>query len=181
MKKAALYIFLALSASACRARYPAIAEMALASTHSYARMENGTVYRLEGQAGATQVKLESFPSVAPPDEQCKRWLPSEISEVVEFHCGNDFGCARRKNGTVACWGDNTRYQLARPERSVNQNPELVFGILQATHLFVGPQSACVTLREGGAKCWGANDRGQLGDGRTDDHNVPVYVRILKAK
>ncbi len=168
-----------LAASACRARYPGIRDIALSRDHSYVQMENGNVYRLQGKKGAELVKMEWFPSFSTPDAACRASLPAEVSDVVEFHCGDDFGCARRKNGTVACWGDNTRYQLARPGRSAAQKPELVFGVLQATRLFVGPQSACVTLREGGAKCWGANESGQLGDGRAEDHNVPVYIRILK--
>lgn len=169
----------AVAALGCRARYPAIREVALSRNESFVKLESGQTFRLHGRKGAERVTLESFPEAAPPSSLCAEKVPADVSDVVEARCGEDFGCALRKNGTVACWGDNTRYQLARAERGRGMKAELVFGILEATRLFVGPQSACVTLREGGAKCWGANDQGQLGDGRVEDHNVPVYIRILK--
>lgn len=179
MKRYAVAVAL-VSLLSCRARYPQIEALAIGRTHSYARMQNGRVFKLQGKAGAVAVDKSEFPPLATVSPECQNSVPATVSDVVEVGCGDDFGCARRKNGSVACWGNNEVYQLARPEQGKNMPADLVFGILEATHLFVGGRSACVTLREGGAKCWGANDNGQLGDGRSIHHNVPVYVRILKS-
>lgn len=78
-----------------------------------------------------------------------------------------YACARFKDGTVACWGDNSYGQLGigPPEDKRILSPQSLAAIRDAVQISVGEQHACALTRQHELYCWGANDRGQLGDTR----------------
>jgi alpha-tubulin suppressor-like RCC1 family protein len=74
-------------------------------------------------------------------------------------------CALRANGTVSCWGDNSRGQLGDGTTTTRLVPTPVVGLpLHAVAVAAGEAHTCVLLIDGSASCWGDNDHGQLGGG-----------------
>lgn len=87
-------------------------------------------------------------------------------------------CARRSNGTVACWGQGTQGQLGNGASTTSTTPVNVSGILTATQVAVGEFHSCALLSNGTVACWGQNSNGELGNGSTTSSNVPVLVSGL---
>jgi len=95
-----------------------------------------------------------------------------FSSVVEVATGGYHTCARKTDGTVWCWGDNSSGQVGVPDMSLTPQsvPVQVFmskdgppldGVVQ---LSAGVGYTCARKKEGTVFCWGANHDGQLGDG-----------------
>lgn len=99
-----------------------------------------------------------------------------LSGAASVHAGLKHTCARIKNGTLACWGDNHHYQLANGTTEPSTTPRAMFGLTGVQEVAVGGDNSCVRLTDGLVKCWGANDVGQLGDGSTFDNSVPMPIR-----
>lgn len=107
--------------------------------------------------------------------------PSDKNEL-EVALGVAFTCARRPDGTVRCWGDDTSGQLGagltfdggvRPPAT---SPQPVTGISGARRIAAGARHACVVLASGEASCWGDGVNGQLGNGASNVRSpspVPV--------
>lgn len=76
-------------------------------------------------------------------------------------------CARRANGRVVCWGDNSNGNLGDGTTVARSVPTSVVGLTDAVDLSVGARGACATRNGGQVVCWGANSLGELGDGRFD--------------
>ena len=60
------------------------------------------------------------------------------SDVAEIDAGDNFTCARRTNGTVACWGDGDNRQLGLPATTDSPPPLDIAGITDAVELFCPP-------------------------------------------
>ena len=78
-------------------------------------------------------------------------------------------CARRPDGTVACWGDNAVQQTGDRFTGAlyNTAPVAVVGIDQVIQVATGAQHTCALKSDGTVFCWGGNAEGQLGSGFTD--------------
>jgi len=95
-------------------------------------------------------------------------------EVVEVTAGMIHTCARRADGAVKCWGDNTfgalglgdeRDRGIGPGEMGQSLPAVELGTgRRASSLALGASRTCVLLDDGHVKCWGYNDGGQLGLG-----------------
>jgi Regulator of Chromosome Condensation (RCC1) repeat protein len=79
--------------------------------------------------------------------------------------GGDFGCARRGDSDVACWGSNALGQLGRRSPRVSPEPLAVPRVHHARVVCAGAAHACALREDGGVLCWGDSRRGQLGKGR----------------
>jgi alpha-tubulin suppressor-like RCC1 family protein len=109
--------------------------------------------------------------------------------IIQVAAGDGFTCALTNDGTIGCWGDNSRGELggtaptapsptgsAVPVEIVGSNPVFpsVFADFKATQLAVAGGLVCALkgtnyIADGTfvvpphpVACWGANDSGQLG-------------------
>ena len=57
---------------------------------------------------------------------------------------------------------------------------MVAGISDALEVSAGGDHTCARGASGAVRCWGRNEVGQVGDGTTDDSNVPVATNINDA-
>jgi alpha-tubulin suppressor-like RCC1 family protein len=83
--------------------------------------------------------------------------------------GYNHTCALERDGTAACWGENSAAQLGDGTTVDRFEPTRVLGLSNATALAGGAFHSCATTREHSVLCWGLNDSGQLGDGTTAPH------------
>lgn len=96
--------------------------------------------------------------------------------VTQVSTGAFHSCARRDDGSAACWGSNRSGQLGNGDRIDQTVAQPVAGLADVVEIAAGNQHSCARVADGGVYCWGMNDLGQLGDGggvpRSD---VPVAV------
>jgi alpha-tubulin suppressor-like RCC1 family protein len=104
-------------------------------------------------------------------------------EVQQLAMGTNFGCGRRIDGTIMCWGEHERSgELGDGLKVSSSVPVLVKDVADATDLAVGQHHGCVVRRAGAVACWGRNDLRQLGDGTTTDSPTPHnVVQLADAK
>jgi alpha-tubulin suppressor-like RCC1 family protein len=93
--------------------------------------------------------------------------------IVELALGGEYGCARRDDGRVLCWGENSRGQLGQPDlETIATTPQEVPGIEGARQVVAGFAHACALIdHPGQVLCWGRNNNGQLG--HRDVGEVPI--------
>ena len=102
------------------------------------------------------------------------------SGVTDISAGRWHTCAVQ-DGVARCWGRNQKGQLGIG-RSITQHITqlTVEGLTRnVTAISAGAAYTCA-IHSGGAKCWGGNFYGQLGDGSTDNSNLPVRVSGLSS-
>ena len=89
-----------------------------------------------------------------------------LEKTTRIAAGVKHACARKADGTVACWGDNTYGQLGdgSPRSAKRPVPALIQG--PVSQLASGAFHACALRESGAAICWGINDNGQCGPGPT---------------
>lgn len=107
--------------------------------------------------------------------------PPPRSNVLEVHLGDLHTCARRPDGTVKCWGDDTQGQTGTGgvDGGILRTPTAVVGLSDATALATGGRHACAVHGSGKVSCWGFNLDGQLGNGQTNARALaPVDVASL---
>jgi alpha-tubulin suppressor-like RCC1 family protein len=102
-----------------------------------------------------------------------------LANVSQIDAGNYLTCARRTNGTAACWGTNLRGQGGNGTQTSPQLspvPVSASGVAQVT---AGSDHGCARLGSGGVLCYGNNDYDQLGRGdvSSGDHPTPAPVVI----
>jgi hypothetical protein len=106
-----------------------------------------------------------------------RWM-ADVDEVV---MGAMFGCARARDGRVACWGMNDRGQLGVGDERPRAQPTFVEGLPPVARLSAGADEVCAVGREGEVLCWGSNLYRAIGDkpsGAGLHVTSPMRVRVL---
>jgi len=122
--------------------------------------------------------------------ECTLCRNNACVDVADLALGDGHACLRLGDGTVTCWGENTREQAGRSapgsafsdvlgprSETKDQGPALIKGIIGARQLAVGGEHACAILGDGSLKCWGYNDYGQLGDGTNQRRLDAVPVKL----
>lgn len=100
---------------------------------------------------------------------------ANLDEVEEIGVGNMHACARRRDGSVWCWGDNSRGQHGIGTSTGHDAvPKRVPGLV-AISLSVGRRHSCAITADRQVSCWGWNDYGQLGVGDRVGRSVPTKV------
>ncbi len=105
------------------------------------------------------------------------------SDVVDLVGGGSDSCARKKDGSLWCWGNSVSAKLALgaacPGDACVKSPVEVtaFG-KDLVELALGGTHGCARKKDGSLWCLGWNYWGQLGDGTVVDESSPVAVSDL---
>ena len=99
--------------------------------------------------------------------------PALISDVAQVAAGHYHSCARRNDGTVACWGMNSSGELGDGTNNRRAAPTTVPGIAGAVSVDAAFDHSCAALGDGTVWCWGGSTSMQLGDGSGGDTLVPT--------
>ena len=97
-------------------------------------------------------------------------------KAVELSAGMMHTCALLDDGSVKCWGDNSKGQLGQGNTDPigdNDVPSdyaaINFGVTnKVKKIYSGTKYNCALFDNKKVKCWGENLRGQLGYGNTND-------------
>ena len=74
-----------------------------------------------------------------------------------------------------CWGRGVDGQIGYNNATTTYSPQLVLLPRPAVAISAGESHTCAILDNNSMMCWGRNDFGQVGDGTTNQRDVPVYV------
>ena len=77
-----------------------------------------------------------------------------LSGVVAVALGALHACALRNDGTVACWGENTKGQIGDGTFTSRATPVQVDGVTEAIQVTAWMTSSCALLKGGSVVCWG---------------------------
>jgi alpha-tubulin suppressor-like RCC1 family protein len=102
-------------------------------------------------------------------------FPPPLTGVRSLASGTDHTCALIDDGTVKCWGANSRGQLGDGTTTKRTRPTAVAGLTGAVAIDAGTFHTCAVLTNGTTRCWGENASGQVGDGTTTARTSPVTV------
>jgi alpha-tubulin suppressor-like RCC1 family protein len=98
--------------------------------------------------------------------------------VKSVAVGWGHSCALTAAGGVQCWGYNKNGELGNNANVNSTHPVDVSGLQSGVvSIEAGDDHTCAVLAGGNLACWGYNEYGQLGDGTTDNRNVPVLVNL----
>lgn len=106
----------------------------------------------------------------------------QMPDGVEFttmSAGQYHTCALTPAGSAYCWGHNGLGQLGDGSTKNSALPVQVHmpSGVTFTALAAGTLHTCALTDAGAAYCWGTNNNGQLGDGSTNQSEVPIAVSL----
>ncbi len=99
-------------------------------------------------------------------------------DAVEISAGDDHTCARRRDGSVICWGANRNGQLGDGSTTAHASAAsslAVTGLSDAVQISCGAGFTCARRASGVVSCWGNGTDGHLGDGAMVDRMAPTAV------
>ncbi len=146
-----------------------VAQLSARGNHTCARKNDGSVWcwgeNTSGELG----------DGASGDGQL-RATPVELTaldhDVAELAAGGAHTCARKNDGSVWCWGNNSSGQLGRGYVSYSAPTALTAPLAvqfppstRIASISAGQAHACARSSAGELFCWGVNGRGQLGNGQ----------------
>jgi Regulator of chromosome condensation (RCC1) repeat len=110
------------------------------------------------------------------------WV-SGIWNAISVVTGSSYGCFKRSDEHVQCFGTEAAMGLRRtgmaPNASASELSVAAFGVkkpFRAYELAAGAHHACAWSSLTAASfCWGKNDQGQLGNGTLQDSVSPIEV------
>src|SRR5207248_7076008 len=109
-----------------------------------------------------------------------------LGNAVAIASGSKHSCALLADGTIRCWGDNSKGQVGDGSTTNRfaavpvtiQTKSGVINLNHVTAIAAGKFHTCAvvadrTLGDTTVRCWGDNTNGQLGDNSTLQRNRPV--------
>jgi alpha-tubulin suppressor-like RCC1 family protein len=113
---------------------------------------------------------------------------SGITNATAVTAGSFNSCALLASGAVQCWGYGGNGELGNGTNVVvSTTPVYVTGISTAVAITGGGNADiglashyCADLNNGSVQCWGWNEWGDLGNGTTNNSNIPVTVPGIHA-
>ncbi len=104
---------------------------------------------------------------APPPRITHKASPEAVAgdgHYTKVAAGEKHTCAIALDGSVWCFGDNSRGQCGAPlNNKVLLRPAPVDGLSMTMELSCGPYHCCALDNEGTARCFGDNSKGQFTD------------------
>jgi alpha-tubulin suppressor-like RCC1 family protein len=92
-----------------------------------------------------------------------------VSGIRQIALTSFAGCALLEDGSVSCWGDNSRGQLGRGTSSGSLFPPAwVPGLSDVVSVGTGGAVVCAVRMDRRTFCWGGNADGELGLGIVED-------------
>jgi alpha-tubulin suppressor-like RCC1 family protein len=108
--------------------------------------------------------------------------PVQVTGLADFSqvsAGDNHTCALRSDSTVSCWGSNVSRQLGLGITGAKLAPTPVTWLATPViQISAGGMHTCAVTYDNALWCWGANNKGQIGDGTTQDRDLPVQVTAL---
>jgi alpha-tubulin suppressor-like RCC1 family protein len=131
--------------------------------------------RKDGGVGKDDVDPEPEIEADIPDTTV---MPPPQENILEVALGLQHTCARKKDFTVKCWGDDSTGQTGTggmADGGMIATPQAV-AINDAIRISAGQLHTCIVHKPGTVSCWGQNQDGQLGNGQSNTTSpVPVDV------
>lgn len=157
--------------------------LASGSRHGCALLATGEVAcfgdkdKLASTGSAPQAENENANENADEsdDGKYKSVLVKNLKDAVQISSKENHTCAVRKNGQIACWGENWSGQLGSGDREEHDAPVAVQFISDAVAVATGNDHTCALRRTGEIACWGRGASGELGNGSYDSSEGPVAV------
>jgi alpha-tubulin suppressor-like RCC1 family protein len=163
-----------------------VLDVALGWQHSCALLDDATVRcwgrGSKGQLGDGTSEMRSRPAAVIARSglvrgRSRRPREPVLRGVAQVVAGHDHSCARMKDGTVRCWGDNANGQGgAGPPFSV-ASPRRVKNLTGVVELASGPYYVCARRQRGGVHCWGANYAGKLAQRNRGKVSTHEQIRL----
>jgi alpha-tubulin suppressor-like RCC1 family protein len=94
-----------------------------------------------------------------------------LGNIADVTTGGRFACARLRDGSVWCWGNDTLGEIAQPEDAglscefgepCNPVPMQIPVVHDVVEVTSGASHTCVRESDDSVWCWGFNRQGQLG-------------------
>jgi len=85
-----------------------------------------------------------------------------LTGAVQVQTGGMHACARRADGTVACWGRRELLGTGASGSGAQRSYVEVMAVRDAIDIAIKNAHTCVRRRTGQVQCWGDNAKGQLG-------------------
>lgn len=104
---------------------------------------------------------------------------ADVTDVAAAAVGDQFACALRRSGGVACWGGNRDGQLGDGGQIPRDRPSPVRDLDDAVELVAGTAHACARRTRGDLVCWGYNEFAQAGE-RTTAAAAPTVHALAVA-
>jgi alpha-tubulin suppressor-like RCC1 family protein len=99
-----------------------------------------------------------------------------LTDAVQISAGYFHTCARRADGTVACWGYNLYGSLGNGSTTDSEAAVTVPGLTGVIDIVAGGYHTCALMTDHTARCWGYNVTGQIGNNTNINQLTPDVVR-----
>ncbi|NUP09495.1 MAG: hypothetical protein HOW73_25880 [Polyangiaceae bacterium] len=100
--------------------------------------------------------------VGAPQDERRVYFQSGIPAVEEVSVASYHICAREREGSIWCWGNNGGGLLGDGTLELRQAPVRVHGITNAAQVAISSSLSCARTRDGKVLCWGENANCDLG-------------------